>query len=252
MQSVILNDTTSLSFTQRYFSAFHGYFENEILLCRLHECDVEALHSALQALVDRHPLLRTTFHATGECGDAISSIESSTATAATSASVSSLSPPRLATPSTAIRAVEHAPGSFPARVDFHAVDCSHMHAEVESVVLSEAFREFPLARASLMRARLFWHAGKHFRMLCPSDGTPSAAIPSSLGTILTNDIVQMKTKISDPIVGEHILLISVAPIVADKWSLTLLIDDLKGVYGYFCLHSQFALVSRGRIRLEAE
>jgi hypothetical protein len=184
--SDIVNESTTSSFNQRFHCSHAGNFENEILLARLPECDAEALRLALQGLIDRHPLLRTSFHAYQESSE-----------------------------QAALKVIEHSPSSVSTRADFHIVDCSEMHnSNVQSLVATEAFREFSLTQPSLLRARLFLHAGQCFAQIddlqqkkSRADGSKSAA---------------------SSVTGQHVLLISVAPIVADKWSLTLLIDDLKG------------------------
>jgi amino acid adenylation domain-containing protein len=116
------------------------------------ELDVESLRRCFQALVDRHPSLRTTFEDAQD------------------------EPVRLVH-----ERVE---------VDFEAEDASGLsRAELQERLAAEAYRPFDLARGPLFRARLF--------ALSPT---------------------------------EHVLLLAVHHIVADLWSLAVLLHELSVLY----------------------
>jgi hypothetical protein len=202
----------ALSYAQRYHLRQSGCIDNETLISRVSaDCDPEALSSAFQHLINRHSLLRTNFHsASNELA-----VEHSSMPAGSTAVLSAPS----------FHAVTHAVGSIAAQADFHVVDCSQFSHDVQSFIHQEAFREFDLAKSSMLRARLFLNAGKHM-----PGGVAVAPAHENLGASAPDlDGVRRKAVRAGPVSGQHVLMISVAPIVADKWSLTNLLDDLKGL-----------------------
>jgi hypothetical protein len=200
-----------LSYTQRFHLRLNGCVDNETLISRVGvDCDPEALSSAFQHLINRHSLLRTNFHTLSHevADDHSSPPAGSTA----------------ALPAPSYRAVTHVVGSVAAQADFHVVDCSQFSHDVQGFIRQEAFREFDLAKSSMLRARLFLNAGKHMPggvVAAPASENLAASAPEPEG-------VKRKAVRAGPVSGQHVLMISVAPIVADKWSLTNLLDDLKG------------------------
>jgi hypothetical protein len=202
----------ALSYAQRYHLRQNGCVDNETLISRVSvDCDPEALSSAFQHLINRHPLLRTNFHTIST----EVAVEHSSLPAGSTAAI----------PAPSYLAFTHAIGSIAAQADFHVVDCSQFSHDVPSFIHQEAFREFDLAKSSMLRARLFLNAGKHM-----PGGVVAAPASENLAAFAPDlDGVKRKTVRAGPVSGQHVLMISVAPIVADKWSLTNLLDDLKGL-----------------------
>lgn len=202
----------ALSYAQRYHLRQNGCVDNETLISRVSvDCDPEALSSAFQHLINRHPLLRTNFHTIST----EVAVEHSSLPAGSTAAI----------PAPSYLAFTHAIGSIAAQADFHVLDCSQFSHDVPSFIHQEAFREFDLAKSSMLRARLFLNAGKHMPggvVAAPASENLAASAPDLDG-------VKRKTVRAGPVSGQHVLMISVAPIVADKWSLTNLLDDLKGL-----------------------
>jgi hypothetical protein len=149
-----------LSFAQTHHLAFHGCFDNEILLARCNsDLDLEALSVAFQGLIDRHPALRSSFH--------VNSTEQELAGFSLDASQL---PTKAATSSHLM--VTHLVGSVGARANFEVIDCSKHHstpADLEAFILQEAHREFDLTQAPLCRARVFVNTGDRIILLVAVD-----------------------------------------------------------------------------------